>query len=229
MDIKVKSIINFDSKNSSSIKSVAVKQYSTVKVTTRFIKGKMLMFSKISLKAYVYDMIDVFCFPNEDVRAIYAKNHIIKCLLYLILTDTDSCSIKFLFISHLKSKITEAQTRDLIFQILLQSKIGPRLDKSDKFYDNFKSCVKSEKKQVEFKKSESTDNSNIVTVAVTPKEYFEVFRNKKINKKHKGVKKSTQGMDFESYASRIMDLREYDSDYRSRKKTNSKTFPTKKY
>ena len=106
MDIKVKSIIDIDSKSSCSIKSVAVKQNSTVKVTTRFIKGKTLMFSKISLKAYVYDMIDIFCFPNEDVRAIYVKNHIIKCLLYLILTDTDSCSIKFLFISHLKSKIT---------------------------------------------------------------------------------------------------------------------------
>ena len=30
-----------------------------------------------------------------------------------------------------------------------------------------------------------------------------------INKKHKGVKKSTPGMNFESFVSRIMDVREY--------------------
>ena len=76
---------------------------------------------------------------------------------------------------------------------------------------------------------ESIDNPNIVTVAVNPKEYFEVFRNKKINRKHKGIKKSTQGIEFESYASRIMDLREYDNDYGSPKKLIQKRFQLKKY
>ena len=148
----------------------------------------MLMFSKISLKAYVYDIIDTFCFPNEDVQAIYAKNHIIKCFLYLILTDTDSCSIKFLIVSDLKSKITEKETRDLIFQILLNSKVGSSLDKSDDFYKRFDFCNKKEKKQVGLYEVESINNPNIVTIAVNPKVYFEVFRNKK-NKKHKGIKK----------------------------------------
>ena len=49
----------------------------------------------------------------------------------------------------------------------------------------------------------------MVTVTVNPKEYFEVFRNKAINKKHKGDKKSTPGMNFEAFSSRIMDIREY--------------------
>ena len=44
---------------------------------------------------------------------------------------------------------------------------------------------------------------------MNPKEYFEVFKNKAINKKHKGVEKSTPGMNFESFASRIMDIKEY--------------------
>ena len=133
-NIKVKSIIDFESQNSSSIKSMAIKENTTIKITTRFTKEKMLMFSKVSLKSYVYDIIDVFCFPNEEVREIYAQNYIIKCFIYLILTDTDSCSIKFLFVSDIKSNITESDTRRLIFKIITQSKIGPRLDSSDAFF-----------------------------------------------------------------------------------------------
>ena len=133
-NIKVKSIIDFESQNSSSIKSMAIKENTTIKITTRFTKEKMLMFSKVSLKSYVYDIIDVFCFLNEEVREIYAQNYIIKCFIYLILTDTDSCSIKFLFVSDIKSNITESDTRRLIFKIITEPKIGPRLDSSDAFF-----------------------------------------------------------------------------------------------
>ena len=136
-NIKVKSIIDIESQNSSSIKSMAIKKNITIKITTRFTKGKMLMFSKVSLKSYVYDIIDVFCFPNEEVREICAQNYIIKCFIYLILTDTDSCSIKFLFVSDIESNITESDTCSLIFKIITQSKIGPRLDSSDAFFKQF--------------------------------------------------------------------------------------------
>ena len=185
------------------------------------------MFSKISLKAYVYDIIGVFCFPDEEVKGIYAKNYIIKCFLYLILTDTDNCSVKFVFVSDLKSKITEKETRNLIFQILLQSKVGPRLDKSDDFYKKFDFCNKKKNKQVVLYEVESINNPNIVTIAVNPKEYFEVFRNKKLIKSTKASKKTTQGMDFESYAARIMYLREYDQSSKSPKKLNQKRFQLK--
>ena len=33
------------------------------------------------------------------------------------------------------------------------------------------------------------DNQNIITLAINPKEYFEVYKSKEINKKHKGLKK----------------------------------------
>ena len=65
----------------------------------------MSMFSKVSLKRFVYDIIDIFCFPHEDVKEIYDKNKIIKYFVYLILTDTDSCSLQFTFIAELRSKI----------------------------------------------------------------------------------------------------------------------------
>ena len=54
---------------------------------------------------------------------------------------------------------------------------------------------------------ENVNNPNICTIAVNPKEYFEKFKNREINKKHKGARRDTKGMDFERYASRIKDLR----------------------
>ena len=120
----------------------------------------------------------------------------------------DSCSIQFLFINDLKSFITEEKVRDLIFDIIIL-KLGQRLDKSDDFYAKFLCQNKKIKKQVGLYEVESINNPNIITLAVNPKEYFEVFRTRKINKKHKGVKKTTPGMNFESFASRIMDIREY--------------------
>ena len=53
-------------------------------------------------------------------------------------------------------------------------------------------------------KIESIDNLNICTVAINPKEYFEKFKNRKINKKHWGVRYDTPGMNFESYAERFL-------------------------
>ena len=44
---KTKSIIEFDS--GSRVKSITIQTNSKVKVTTRFMKGKMLMFTKTSV------------------------------------------------------------------------------------------------------------------------------------------------------------------------------------
>ena len=205
---KIKTVIDFSHNDTASIKALGVKKRENVKITTHFIKGKMLMFSKVSLKAFVYDLIDIFCFPDEEVEEIYAINNILRCFIYLILTDTDSCSIRFLFINDLKLTISENKARDLIFDVLIL-KLGQRLDTSHDFYAKFKCQNKNMKKQVGLYEVESINNPNIITLAVNPKEYFEVFRSKEINKKHKGIKKNTPGMTFESFASRIMDIREY--------------------
>ena len=205
---KIKTIIDFSDQDCASIKSIGIKTNDKVKITTRFIKGKMLMFSKTSIRSFVYDLIDCFSFPDEEVSEFYAKHEILKCFIYLILTDTDSCSIQFLFLSDLKSKITEDQARKLIFEIILL-KIGHRIDTNLDFYADFLCQNKKFKKNVGLYEVESIDNANLVTVTVSPKEYFEVFRNKAINKKHKGLKKSTPGMNFEAFSSRITDIREY--------------------
>ena len=43
-------------------------------------------------------------------------------------------------------------------------------------------------------------------MAVNPKEYYEYFKTVNSNKKHKGIKKASPGMEYENYAERIKPL-----------------------
>ena len=67
---------------------------------------------KISLKSFVYDMIDVYCFPTEKVKIIYDKYNIIKCHVYLNLTYTDSSSC-FSISSAKKNVILKSVNREI--------------------------------------------------------------------------------------------------------------------
>ena len=75
-DYKTKSVIELDS--GSSIKFVTIQTNVNAKITTPFMKCKMLMFAKISVISFVYDMIHAFCFPayNPKVQVIYDKHKI---------------------------------------------------------------------------------------------------------------------------------------------------------
>ena len=73
---------------------------------------------------------------------------------------------------------------------------------------------------------ENIDNPNVCAIVVNPKEYFEKFRNKSINKKHKGVRKDTKGMCFEAYISRILEI---DKKPKQKKKNDSEKISGKKY
>ena len=193
--------------------------FSWFRVAPRFSKYEnvTVMLSKVSLKLFVYDLIDVFWVPDETVQEIYCQNSIIKCHLYLNLTDTGSCSIFFNFICKKECDIRERESRNLIFEILKQSKIIKRFDLSDELWDQFKICDVKLKKQMDLYEIENTDNANICTIAVNPKEYFEKLKNRLINKKHKGVRRDTPGMNFESYAERINVLKEIVSEKNEKK------------
>ena len=200
---KIKTMIDFDKNECNSIKSIIVKGDTNIDVSSRFIKGKMLMFAKLSLKAFVYDTIDVFCFPNEEIQQIYGYYQIEKCFLYQHLTDTDSTSLFFNFICSLDCSVPESEARKIIFECLKKSKILNRLDLSDEFWKQFEIYNAYTKKVMGLYEIENIDNQNICTIAVNPKEYFEKFKDRKINKKHKGVRKDTQGMNFERNTMRI--------------------------
>ena len=67
---KTKMIIEFNDGESASVKSFAVKKKFLEK-ETRFMSGKFLMFAKLSLKSFIYSLIETLYFPNEIVREIY--------------------------------------------------------------------------------------------------------------------------------------------------------------
>ena len=224
---KIKRIIVFDKNECNSIKSIIVKGDTNIDVSLRFIKGKMLMFAKLSLKAFVYDMIDIFCFPNEEIQQIYDYYQIEKCFLYQNLTDTDSIFLFFSFICGLDCSVPESEAKKIIFECLKKSKILNRLDLSDEFWKQLEIYNIDTKKVMGLYEIENIINQNICTIAVNPKKYFEKFKDRKINKKHKGVRKEdTQGMNFESNAMRIDTLREVD-DKKEEKKIVQKRLQVK--
>ena len=92
------------------------------------------MFAKISFKSFLYKLVNLFLFMTEEVRKIYDQHDIIKCHMYLNLTNTDSCSCYFNFVCKKECNIKEIESRKLIFEVLKRSKIVERLDVSDKFW-----------------------------------------------------------------------------------------------
>ena len=105
-------------------------------------------------------------------------------------------------------------------------KIAKRLDVSDEFWKQFEKYDNSTKKVMGPYEIENIDNQNICTIVNNPKEYFEKFKNRKINNKHNGVRRDMKGMSFEAYANRIMSLRQLDCK-NNKKKLSKKDFRSK--
>ena len=220
---KVKSLIDFHEEYSSSIKSIAIKKNDKINLTTRFSNGKMLMFTKRLIKSFIYDMTDVFMFPNKVVSEIYQKYNVNKYYLYQNLTDTDSTSLFFSFICDSDSNIREDKVRNIIFEVITKSRIFDRLDLLDKLWEMFDARNTNLKNQVGLFDVESINKSNIITIALNPKGYYERFIDHSDNKKHKGLKKSVRGMDFDSYSERLADLNEFSKEFIEKpKKMNKK-------
>ena len=193
-------IIEFDSRLACSIKDLAVKQGNAVKPTTRFFSGRMLMFAKISLISFIYDLIETFCFPNAKTKEIY-KNYLIDFIyLYHILTDTDSTSIFFIFVCKPESSIPDEKYRYCLFEVVRANELLHRFDASHEFWEKFSVRDQSLRKKNGYYDIEQIDDPCEVTVAVNPKEYLKQFQSESVNKKHKGLKKGLKGMDSKNYS-----------------------------
>ena len=107
-------LIELNTSESSAVKQIAVKPQTNVKCTTRFLAGKMLMFAKLSLKSFIYQLAELFMFPRETVQAIYDKYQIERVYVFHILTDTDSLSIQFIVVSKVQSTFTEPQVLNIL-------------------------------------------------------------------------------------------------------------------
>ena len=79
----------------------------------------MLMFSKVSIKSFVYDLIDVFMFPTEETKKPYNEYKMQKGFAYQNLTDADSTAIFFVFICNLLCSVTEKNSRKIFPKVLI--------------------------------------------------------------------------------------------------------------
>ena len=84
---------------------------------------------------------------------------------------------------------------------------------SHEYFKKFNCRNTNLKKRVGYFEIENIEKVNIMTIALNPKEYYERFVDATDNKKHKGLHKSTTGMDFDSYSSRLSDLTEYYTEF----------------
>ena len=121
----------------------------------------------------------------------------------------------FVFICDLNRSVSEEKAQNIIFEVLMRSKVFDRLDLLAGFYDQFNCRNERLRKNVGLFEVENIDNANVITIALNPKGYYERFVNYSNNKKHKGIKKLTPDMDFDSYCNRLSDLTEYFNEFLS--------------
>ena len=210
---KSKMVIEFNDFESSSVKTIAVKSNNNIKCTTRFMSGKLLMFAKLSLKSFIYSLVELLTFPEENpiVQQIYDKYQIERIYCCHVLTDTDSTSLQFIIVSDHKSTFPECDVGFILFEIFSRSEIRNRFDKSDDFWKKFDVHMPQNQKVLGLYEVENINYPCFVTLAVNPKEYLEHFKNKNVNKKHKSIKKGSVGMEFENFAEKIKPLYDFDT------------------
>ena len=104
----------------------------------------------------------------RKAKHIHIEKHKYK-LFYQNLTDTDSTSLFSIFICDLNCQLNEKDSRNVIFEVMVCSKIVDRSNLSDKFCEQIRVCDSTLIKQAGLYERESIDNVNIETVAVNPK------------------------------------------------------------
>ena len=92
-------------------------------------------------------------FPTPKILKIYHKYDVHYCYLYQNVTDTDSTSMFFVFLCNLNSCLSEDKARNIIFEVMLESKVFDRLDLSVQFYEQFDCRNEDLKKGLDYLKS----------------------------------------------------------------------------
>ena len=74
-------------------------------------------------------------------------------MMLTTVTDTDSTSMFFVFLCDLNSCVSEDKARNIIFEVMLESKVFDRLDLSVQFYEQFDCRNEDLKKGLDYLKS----------------------------------------------------------------------------
>ena len=99
----------------------------------------------------------------------------------------------------------------MIFEVIVASKIYKIFDTSHEFWSAFEARNYIRKKKLDYYEIEHINDPCILTLAVNPKEYLEIFESKYLNKNHKGIKKGSSGLSFENFSRRIGSLVNFDT------------------
>ena len=78
----------------------------------------ILMFTKLSLISFIYEMIETLCFPSGKTKKIFESYKIEYIFPYHLLTDTDSTCLFFMFLCKPESDVPDEKFRDCIFEIM---------------------------------------------------------------------------------------------------------------
>ena len=100
--------------------------------------------------------------------------------------------------------------------MLKKLKLLERLDLPDDFWERFNAQNKKLNKQVDSYEIENINNANLLTTAINPRVFWK-YKDFSVNKKHKGVNRNTQGMNFEAYSDRLALLHKYCFDHNPKK------------
>ena len=95
----------------------------------------MLMFAKLSLKSFVYELAEIFFFPSNKTKTIFATYMIEGVFPYSVLRDTDIICLFFIFICKPESNTSDEKFRDVLFGVICENEILHRLDTSHKFWE----------------------------------------------------------------------------------------------
>ena len=65
-------------------------------------------------KSFIYEITETFSFPKENIKEIFKKYGIERVGILHLLTDTDTKSLKVMFVSDPNSKTPDDKFRDII-------------------------------------------------------------------------------------------------------------------
>ena len=123
-------------------------------------------------KSFIYEITETFCFPKENIKELFKKYGIERVGILHLLTDTDSKSLKFMFVSDPNSKTPDDKFRDiiklaasllyyglirallsLVFEVIMASEICKRFDPSYLFWDILGARKENKKRSLDPMKS----------------------------------------------------------------------------
>lgn len=181
-----------------SVKSITIKKQSTIKITARFMSSKLLTYVKVSIAAFIYDVVDVVCFLNREVSEMYSAH--VSFIYFSLIQATVPCSF-FSFATSLVPLMSRRIENWFSGYFSVQNWKTVSMTRMV-FFDNFSAWHQKVKKQVSFYEFEAIDNLN-------SREYFEKYCNTSVNKKYKGFRKNLPGMLFEAFTSLPLLLNEH--------------------